>query len=124
MIAALALVIHLVDGGVGPIGVAVTHKAIRWAGYLAIHAIRADGASDNTAAQSAKALAEKIEQGSVQSGFTARSVKRNGWQYLSTKDDVAAALEWLVNTDRIVAEEKKGMRRSTIVYMTNLKPQA
>jgi hypothetical protein len=124
MIAAIALVIHLVDGGVGPIGVVVTKKAIRWAGYLAMHAIRAYGASDNTAAQSAKALAEKIEQGSVQSGFTARSVQRNGWQYLSTKDDVAAALEWLVNTDCIVAEEIKGMGRSTIVYTINLKPQA
>jgi hypothetical protein len=121
MIAALALVIHLVDGGVGPVGVIATNKAIGWAGYLAMHANRAYGASNNATAQSAKALAEKIEQGSVKSGFTARYVQRKGWQYLSTKDDVAAALEWLIDTDWIIAEEKKGKGNPTKVYIINPK---
>jgi hypothetical protein len=102
MIAALALVIHLVEGGVGPVSVIATRKAIGWAGYLDAHAGRAYGASDNAAAQSAEPLAGKIEQGSVKSEFTARSVQRKGWQYLSSKDDVAAALEWLVDADWIL----------------------
>ena len=123
MIASLALVIHLVDGGVGPVGVIATNKAIGWAGYLAMHTIRAYGASDNAAAQSAEALAEKIEQGSVKSEFTARSVQRNGWQNLSTKDDVAAALEWLVDADWIIAKEIMGKGRPTILYTINPKTQ-
>jgi hypothetical protein len=121
MIAALALVIHLVDGGVGPVSVIATRKAIGWAGYLTMHAKRAYGASDNAAAQSAKALAEKIETGSVKSGFTARSVQRNGWQNLSTKDGVAAALEWLIDNDWVVAEEISSKGRPTIVYIINPK---
>jgi len=76
MIAALALVIHLVDGGVGPVGVVATNKAIGWAKYLTKHAQRAYGAADNAAAQSAKALANKIEPGDIKSGFTGWSVQR------------------------------------------------
>ena len=121
MIAALALVIHLVDGGVGPVGLDVTNKAIGWAQYLAMHANRAYRAADNAAAQSAKALAEKIKQGVLESGFTARHVQRKGWQYLSTKDDVATALEWLIDTDWVIAEEKKGKGNPTRIYIINPK---
>jgi hypothetical protein len=124
MIAALALVIHLVDGGVCPVGLDATNKAIEWAQYLALHANRAYGAADNGAAQSAKALSEKIKEGILQSGFTARYVQRKGWQYLSTKDDVAAALEWLIDTDWIIAEEKKGKGNPTKVYIINPKVRA
>jgi hypothetical protein len=123
MIAALALVIHLVDGGVGPVGVDAINKAIGWAKYLTKHAQRAYGAADNAAAQSAKALAEKIERGDVKSGFTARSVQRKGWQFLSSKDDVSAALEWLIDADWIIAEEKKDKGRPTTVYIVNPKTQ-
>ena len=119
MIAALSLIIHLVDGGIGPVGVEATNKAIGWAKYLTKHAQRAYGAADNAAAQSAKALSEKIEQGIVQSGFTARSIVRKGWQYLSSKDDVTAALEWLIDADWIVAEEMKSKGRPTTVYIIN-----
>ena len=123
MIAALALVIHLVDGGVGPVGVVATKKAIEWSKYLLRHAQRAYGAADNAAALSARALADKIKQGVVKSGFTARSVGRKGWQHLSSMSDVLAALEWLIDADWIVAEDKISKGRPTTVYIINPKTQ-
>jgi hypothetical protein len=119
MVAALSLVIHLVDGGVGPVNLKATQKAVNWAKYLALHAKRIYGAVDNASAQSAKALAEKIKEGILQSGFTARFVQRKGWQYLSTKDDVAAAIVWLIDTDWLIAEEIKGKGTLTKVYIIN-----
>jgi hypothetical protein len=119
LIAALSLVIHLVDGGVGPVNFKATQKAVNWAKYLALHAKRIYGAVDNASAQSAKALAEKIKEGILQSGFTARFVQRKGWQYLSTKNDVAAAIEWLIDTDWVIAEEIKGKGTPTKLYIIN-----
>ena len=58
------------------------------------------------------------EQGKVKSGFTARSIVRKGWQHLSS-NDVPAALEWLIDTDWIIAEEKKGKGRPMTVYIIN-----
>ena len=57
----------------------------------------------------------------VKSGFTARSVQRNGWQYLYTNDDVTAALELLIDSNWLVAEEKKSLGRPTTVYIINPK---
>lgn len=121
MIAALALVIHLVDGGVGPVSLEAVNKAIKWTIYLGKHAQRAYGAADNAAAQSAKALSEKIKEGKIKTGFTARVVQRKQWQYLSTKEDVEHALEWLIDNGWIKCEEKIGIGRSSKVYTVNPK---
>jgi hypothetical protein len=121
MIAALALVIHLVDDGFGPVNLDATKKAVRWARYLALHAKRAYGAADNSAALAAKALADKITKGALKSGFTVRDVNRKGWQHLVKDDEVRAALEWLVDANWIVGEDKKGNGRPTTVYTINPK---
>ncbi len=121
MIAALALVIHLVDGGYGPVNLDATKKAVAWAKYLARHAKRAYGAADNSAARSAKALADKITKGALKSGFTVRDVKRKGWQNITKDDDARAAMEWLVDANWIVGEDKKGSGRPTTVYTINPK---
>ncbi|MBT4934458.1 MAG: DUF3987 domain-containing protein [Rhodospirillaceae bacterium] len=123
MIAALALVIHLVDGGYGPVNLDATKKAVAWAQYLARHAKRAYGAADNSAALSAKALADKITKGALKSGFTVRHFKRKGWQNLTKDDDVRAAMEWLVDANWIVGEDKKSAGRPTTVYTINPKVQ-
>ena len=123
MIAALALVIHLVDDGFGPVNLDATKKAVAWAQYLARHAKRAYGAADNSAALAGKTLADKITKGGLMSGFTVRDVKRKGWQNLVKDDDVRAALEWLVDTNWIVGEDRKGSGRPTTVYTINPKVQ-
>jgi hypothetical protein len=124
MIAALALVIHLVDGGVGPVTLHAMSKAAVWACYLSQHAERAYGAANNAGTQSAKALADKLTQAAFKSSFTVRDVKRKGWQHLATDDDVRAALECLVDANWVVGEDKKGTGRPTTVYTINPSLQA
>jgi hypothetical protein len=48
--------------------------AAQWCDYLETHARRIYGLATDTAAQSAKKLLEKIEDGFIQDGFQARDV--------------------------------------------------
>jgi hypothetical protein len=95
MIAALALVIHLTDSGVGPIPLNVILKAVKWATYLKSHALRIYGSPASRTTRSAQALAGKICDGKLSDGFTARDVTRHGWRDLTSKDDVESALDLL-----------------------------
>jgi hypothetical protein len=97
LVPALALVIHLVDGGTGPVPIAALDKAIDWSRYLWSHARRVYASVTNGAGFGVKALTGKITAGKLADGFTAREVRRHGWQFLSNVDDVRDALEWLVD---------------------------
>jgi hypothetical protein len=121
MIAALALVIHLIDGSTDPVGIEATDKAIGWAMYLAKHAKRAYGAGNNFEALATMALSEKIAKGKLESGFTERELERKGWQYLSSKSDVTAALDWLIDAGWIILEDKPTKGRPTKLYIINPK---
>lgn len=98
LVPALALVIHLVDGGTGPVTLEALRKALGWSDYLWSHARRVYASVTNAAAFGAKALANKITAGKLADGFTAREVQRHGWQSLTTAGDVLAALEWLLDS--------------------------
>lgn len=97
LVPALALVIHLADGGTGPVTRRALTKAIGWSNYLWSHARRVYASATNASAFGAKALAEKIGKQKLSNGFTARDIHRNGWAYLSTVEDVRQALDWLVD---------------------------
>jgi hypothetical protein len=97
LVPTLALVIHLADGGTGPVTRDALRKAIWWSNYLWSHARRVYASVTNAAAFGAKALANKVTEGKLTNGFTAREVQRHGWQSLTTPDDVRNALEWLVD---------------------------
>jgi hypothetical protein len=72
--------------------------AAQWCDYLETHARRIYGLATDTAAQSAKKLLEKIEDGFIQDGFQARDVYRHNWSFLDSKESTTAALEELVET--------------------------
>lgn len=120
LVAALALVIHLVDGGVGPVSIDATTKAANWSKYLALHAERAYASGNNRSAVSAKALAEKIKAGKLASGFTQRTVERKGWQDLSDRADIEAALAWLIDANWLREEvPASGTGSRSKVYIIN-----
>ena len=107
---ALALILHLVDcaanGVRGPVTRDAALRAAAWCEFLEAHARRCYGLLADGGLCSAMALADKIRNGKLQDGFTARQVRRNRWRYLTTDDAVTAALEWL---------EEDGWLRSTEV---------
>jgi hypothetical protein len=121
-IAKLALIIHLIDGGSGPVSVAATKRALRWFKYLFDHAQRVYGMSGTAHVNSAKHLLDKIQKGKLGQQFTLRDVKRKGWSGLTTEDTVGGALDLLVQMNwlRVSIQDTGG--RPAEVYTAH--PQA
>lgn len=106
LIPALALLIHLIDGGTGPVTRPALVKAILWGKYLWSHAKRVYSSATNSARFAATALADKLVAGKLADGFSAREVSRHGWQHLTTAEDVRTALEWLTDAGWVRAHTK------------------
>lgn len=108
----LALILHLVDsaatGQRGPVRVESALRAAAWCDYLEAHARRCYGLLADDGLRAAQALADKVRQGRLQDGFTARDVRRNQWRGLTTDEAVQAALDWLEDEGWLRAEEVGG----------------
>jgi hypothetical protein len=127
---ALALILHLVDcaatGQRGPVKLESALRAAAWCDYLEAHARRCYGLLTDDGLRAAQALADKVRQGKLQDGFTARDVRRNQWRSLTTDEAVQAALDWLEDEGWLRANEVggagPGSGRRTWRYFIN--PQA
>jgi hypothetical protein len=126
---ALALILHLVDcAATGRRGLVTAESALRaaaWCEYLEAHARRCYGLLTDDGLRAAQALADKLRQGKLANGFTARDVRRNQWRSLTTDEAVQAALDWLEDEDWLRAEEVggtwPGTGRRTYRYVINPK---
>jgi Protein of unknown function (DUF3987) len=126
---ALALILHLVDCAAnrkrGAVTQAAALRAAAWCDYLEAHARRCYGLLTDDGLRAAQALAEKIRQGKVSDGFTARDIRRNQWRYLTTDEAVQAALDWLTDEIWLRVEEVgstgPGSGRRTWRYFVNPK---
>jgi uncharacterized protein DUF3987 len=126
---ALALILHLVDCAAhrkqGAVTQAAALRAAAWCDYLEAHARRCYGLLTDDGLRAAQALAEKIRQGKLSNGFTARDVRRNQWRYLTTDEAVQAALDWLTDEIWLRVEEVggtgPGSGRQTSRYYINPK---
>lgn len=109
---ALALIMHLVDcmatGKRGPVTAEAAMRAAAWCEYLEAHARRCYGLLIDDGLRAAQALADKVRQGKLIDGFTARDVRRNQWRYLTTDVAVQAALDWMEDEDWLQSEEVGG----------------
>ena len=103
----LALVIHLAEGGQGPISLGAFQKALAWMRYLRSHAKRIYASVTAGHLDAAKSLSEKLEQGKLPDDFTVREICRRGWAGLTNKDEVALACDdlcefgWLKKTQTL-----------------------
>lgn len=109
---ALALILHLVEcaatGQRGPVKVDSALRAAAWCDYLEAHARRCYGLLTDDGLRAAQALADKVRQGKLTDGFTARDVRRNQWRSLTTDEAVQAALDWLEDEGWLRADEVGG----------------
>jgi hypothetical protein len=121
----IALILHLVDcaatGAKGPVTNKAALQAAAWCQYLESHARRCYGLIQDDGLRSAIALSQKVQQGKLEDGFTARDVRRNQWRYLTTDDAVQAALDWLEGDGWIrgTFNDPKGAGRRTVEYWIN-----
>jgi hypothetical protein len=100
LIPSLALILHLLDGDVGPVTLTAIEKAIQWDTYLESHARRLYAGVTDSSALAAKMLAARIQRGEVQDDFAARDVYHKDWTGLDRKRteeaiDVLLSLNWL-----------------------------
>lgn len=109
---ALALILHLVDcaatGQRRPVKGESALRAAAWCDYLEAHARRCYGLLTDDGLRAAQALADKVRQGKLGDGFTARDVRRNQWRGLTTDEAVQAALDWLEDEGWLRADEVGG----------------
>jgi hypothetical protein len=109
---ALALILHLVGcaatGQRGPVTAEAALRAAAWCEYLEAHARRCYGLLTDDGLRAAQALADKIRQGKLPDGFTARDVRRNQWRYLTVDEAIQAALDWLEDEGWLRADQVGG----------------
>ena len=126
LFAALALVLHLADcaatGARGPVSEAAALRAAAWCDYLEAHARRCYGLLADNGLRGAETLSRRIERGALADGFTAREVKRKGWQHRKTDAEVNAALDWLEGEEWLQAVQLPPSApggRPTVRYVIN-----
>ena len=124
---ALALILHLADGGHGPVTLQATLRALAWADYLESHAMRCYGATVASEIHAARRILTRIHNGELVDGFKAREVDRAGWSDLTDRDTVRAALALLVSQGYLAEVELPSTAaggRPTLAYRIHPSPRA
>ncbi|MEG1971250.1 MAG: YfjI family protein, partial [Burkholderiaceae bacterium] len=92
---ALALMLHVVDGGAGPVTVTPTLRALALAEYFESHARRVHASGRRVSVDAARAILKRAQKGDLSPSFTARDVYRNQWAGLSDRATVEDGLALL-----------------------------
>ena len=119
-IAKLAMLIHLLDRGTGPITLVATEKAAMWRVYLYKHAKRIYGSGQVGTMQLASRLGKKLIASTIKEPFTAREILRRKWSGLTDSKLVEDALVELEDAGwvRITASDTR-TGRPTKFYNLN-----
>lgn len=115
---ALALVLHVVGEGVGPVSLPATLQALALAEYFESHARRLHGSGQRVMVRAAKAILSKALAGALGEPFSARDVYRNQWTGLTDRATVTDALDLLTSHGYVTEAEIAGSAggRPTTIY--------
>lgn len=113
---ALALALHVVDGGSGPVTLGPTIRALALAAYFESHARRLHDSGRRVAVRAAQAILDKLRVGGLPIPFTARDVYRNQWAGLSDRATVVDALDLLAAHGWMLETTLETGGRPTTVY--------
>jgi putative DNA primase/helicase len=120
LIPSIALIVHLLDGGSGPVNSEAITKAIGWGEYLESHARRLYASVTDAPAMSARLLAARIQKGDVPDLFASHKVYRSGWAGLD-KHRTEAAIDVLLSLDWLEERVEPTAGRNRIRYAINPK---
>ena len=123
LVPALALIIHLVDYGSGPIRMEAILKASAWAKYLESHARKLYGGSVRNDIAAALEVSRHIRNGDLKDKFTLRDVYRPGWSGLAKLEVAEAGVDYLIALDWLRMEQVQTGGRPLSVYHLNPKIQ-
>lgn len=124
LVPGLALILHLADGGTGPVTERATCQALAWAEYLETHAVRAYASVTTPEVSTAKAILHRIHKGDLSKTFSSRDVWRPGWANLTDSAAVADALRLLVDYQWLDVTRVETGGRTATVYEVNPRAQA
>ena len=113
---ALALALHVIDGGAGPVSLRPTERALALAEYFESHARRLHASGRRLTLRAARAVIEKAKAGALPNPFTARDVYRHQWAGLADKAAVADALDLLAAHGWLTETTCETGGRPTTVY--------
>jgi hypothetical protein len=117
---AVALILHLADGNVGPVNGDSAIRAAAWCKYLAGHARRVYGLVEVGKVNAAKMLSRRIAEGKLVDGFTARDVYKKDWTGISSHSQAENALAILEDTGWVRRYEMfEHLGRPTVRYQIN-----
>ncbi|MEY3658593.1 MAG: hypothetical protein RL425_1354 [Pseudomonadota bacterium] len=119
LVPALALLFHLLDEHEGDVCYGCLINAIQFASYLKSHAKRIYGAVHGVDGSAGHALAQKLIEGALASGFTLRSVYTKGWRGLNKKDTAKLGLDQLVELGWLREKPIETAGRGTVAYDIN-----
>jgi len=116
---ALALALHVIDGGTGPVALQSTLRALALAEYFESHAKRLHSSGRRLVVRAARTILDKARTRALPDYFTARDVYRNQWAGLSDRSAVADALDMLAAHGWLTeADLSTGGRPSTTYCLT------
>lgn len=119
LVPGLALILHLANGGTGPVPEPQTLQALAWGEYLESHARRAYGSVAVPELNAANAIVQRLRRGDLSRTFRSWEVWRPGWAMLSDRDVVVDALRLLVDLDWLAVARHKTAGREATVYLVN-----
>jgi len=119
---AVALILHLAEGHIGPVQVDSALRAAAWCNYLEGHARRIYALAEVGKVSAANLLGRRIAEGKLTDGFTVRDVVRKGWAGLATGAQAEAALALLEEHGWVIgADGDNATGRPTTRYHVNPK---
>jgi hypothetical protein len=120
---AVALILHLAEGRVGPVQADSAIRAAAWCSHLEKHARRVYGLTESVPVTAARTIASRLQAGKLPEGFTARDVARKGWTGIDSSQKAEAALAILDEFGWVQADELESDQpgRPTTRWYTNPK---
>ena len=119
LVPSMALLLHLAEGGRGPVTRGALDRAIAWAKYLESHARRIYAATLPTAETSVRALARRLLARKLPVPFSLRDVYRKGWADLRTKEQAQEAVDALLGMGWLRVVSEKLAKKTVTVYLVN-----
>lgn len=113
---AMALTLHAIDGGTGPVTETAVLRALMLADYFEAHARRLYDSGRGIALRAARAILAKHKTGALVNPFSARDIYRNQWSGLADRNVVADALDVLIDHGLLTESTPDTGGRSSTIY--------
>jgi hypothetical protein len=118
---AVALILHLAEGSIGPVSVSSALRAAAWCEYLTGHARRIYGLVEAAKVTTARTVSRRLADGKLDDGFTVRDMVRKQWSGVTTAMQAEAVLCILEENGHVQCQDSINLGRPTVRYYINPK---